>query len=90
MNSGYGVTSKYLALSPFVDRVEIELKLVPFGSGIKVDEAHLFNAAFLSSLNRAEREMLMPCACMLIQGGGIDVPIFELFDDEEAASDLTA
>lgn len=80
------VNNKRWVYYTFIERVQSELgKIVVGNAGLTLNEANLFSDEFLQSLDKDEREMLMPCALKLVQGGALALPIIELVDDEEEA-----
>ena len=80
------VNNKRWVLYTFIERVQAELDKIVVGlTGLKMTQETLFGDAFLQSLTKDEREMLMPCTLEMVQAGAINFPVIELVDDEEEA-----
>lgn len=68
----------------FIERVQTELDKIVVGlNGLSMSEDALFSVEFLQSLTQEEREMLMPCTLKMVMAGAIELPVFDLADDEE-------
>lgn len=68
----------------FIERVQAELDKIVVGlTGLRMSEDALFSVEFLQSLTQSEREMLMPCTLKMVMAGAINLPVFELADEEE-------
>lgn len=84
-NCGYVLVGKNLVPYTFLTRVQHIVEQSTFEYGLVLSEASIFDDGFLKSLDKDEREVLMPCVLMLIERGDFEVNLFESNDEEQAA-----
>lgn len=83
--TGYVLVNKRLVPFTFVERLKNAIKGKQFEYRCVLSEVSIFGDEFLQSLDKEEREVLLPCALMLIERGDFEVNLFESDDEEEAA-----
>lgn len=75
--TGYALVNKRLVPFTFVNRVKNELEGIQFEYGFVMNERQIFSDAFLKSLDKDERKVLMPCVLILIERGDFELNLFE-------------
>jgi hypothetical protein len=84
---GHVKVDELLVPIAFIGRVENELRNLVCSAGVTLSPTTLFTAEFLQSLDARERAMLMPCTFQLVRSGVLNLPVIELTDDEEEATE---